>query len=151
MIEVPAAALRARDLAPAVDFFSIGTNDLTQFQLGLDRASAGRAPAHHPAVLRLVARTVEVARTLGIPVAVCGEAASDLLGLQLFLGLGVDEVSVGAARVGVVRGWLRDLDYGSAARVAQLALQASNAEEVEAVVRSSGVSASGGEAGDASR
>jgi phosphoenolpyruvate-protein kinase (PTS system EI component) len=151
MVEVPAAVTMADRIAPVVDFFSIGTNDLTQFQLGLDRGSAGRAPAHHPAVLRLVARTVEVAGTLGIPVAVCGEAASDLLGLQLFLGLGVNEVSVGAARVGVVRDWLRALDYTSAARVAQLALQASNAEEVEAVVRSSGVSASGGEAGDAGR
>jgi phosphoenolpyruvate-protein kinase (PTS system EI component) len=139
MIEVPAAVTMVDRIAPVVDFFSIGTNDLTQFQLGLDRASAGRAPAHHPAVLRLIARTVEVAGSFGIPVAVCGEAASDLLGLQLFLGLGVDEVSVGAARVGVVRGWLRDLDFGSAARVAQLALLASNAEEVEAVVRSSGL------------
>jgi len=140
MVEVPAAVTMADRIAPLVDFFSIGTNDLTQFQLGLDRGSAGRAPAHHPAVLRLVARTVEVAGSSGVQVAVCGEAASDLLGLQLFLGLGVDEVSVGAARVGIVRGWLRELDYGSAARVAQLALQASNAQEVEAIVRGSGFS-----------
>jgi phosphoenolpyruvate-protein kinase (PTS system EI component) len=149
MIEVPAAVTMADRIAPQVDFFSIGTNDLTQFQLGLDRGSAGKAPAHHPAVLRLVARTVEVARERGIPVDVCGEAASDLTGLQAFVGLGVDEISVGAARVGLVRCWLRDLSYERAAEQATLALAASSADEVEKLF--SGPGASFRECGDTGR
>jgi phosphoenolpyruvate-protein kinase (PTS system EI component) len=149
MIEVPAAVTMADRIAPQVDFFSIGTNDLTQFQLGLDRGSAGKAPAHHPAVLRLVARTVEVARKRGILVDVCGEAASDLTGLQAFVGLGVDEISVGAARVGLVRCWLRELTYARAAAQATRALAAANAEEVENLFSRGG--ASFRECGDAGR
>jgi phosphoenolpyruvate-protein kinase (PTS system EI component) len=87
-----------------------------------------------------VARTVEAARVRGIPVDVCGEAASELNGLQAFVGLGVDEISVGAARVGLVRCWLRGLVYQRAAELARLALAASTAEEVEELFRVAGES-----------
>src|SRR5439155_13190719 len=87
MVEVPAAAAMAGSLARHVDFFSIGTNDLTQFTLGLDRLRPGQAAAYHPGVLRLVALTVEAARKARIPVDVCGEAASDPVAMPLLLGL----------------------------------------------------------------
>ena len=135
MIEVPAAAAMATHLAPMVDFFSIGTNDLTNFQLGLDRSAPGEAPAHHPAVLRLIAETTRAAREAGILVDVCGEAASDPVAMPLLLGLGVDELSVGAARVGTVRDWVRALSQAEARAVAERALEAASAAEVEELVR----------------
>jgi phosphoenolpyruvate-protein phosphotransferase len=135
MVEVPAAATLADRLAAEVDFFSIGTNDLTQFVLGLDRTTPGRAPAHHPAVLRLIDATVRAAHAAGLVVDVCGEAASDPVGLPLLLGLGVDELSVGAARVGTVRAWTRALEHAAAQDVASLALNAASAADVESLVR----------------
>ena len=135
MVEVPAAAVMADRLAPEVGMFSIGTNDLTSFQLGLDRTRPGAAPAHHPAVLRLVAATVAAARTPGIPVEVCGEAASNPLVMPLLVGLGVDELSVGAAAVARVRSWVRALDYERAAAIALRALDAESAAEVESLER----------------
>ncbi len=135
MIEVPAAATLAERLAGEVDFFSIGTNDLTQFQLGIDRAVPGRAPAHHPAVLRLIDATVRAAHAGGVVVDVCGEAASDRIGLPLLLGLDVDELSVGAARVGALRAWTRALDQAEARKLALRALDAASAAEVERLVR----------------
>jgi phosphoenolpyruvate-protein phosphotransferase len=135
MVEVPAAAVMADRLAPEVGMFSIGTNDLTSFQLGLDRARPGAAPAHHPAVLRLVAATVAAASTAGIPVEVCGEAASNPLVMPLLVGLGVDELSVGAAAVARVRSWVRALDYEQAAAIALRALDAESAAEVESLER----------------
>jgi phosphoenolpyruvate-protein kinase (PTS system EI component) len=135
MVEVPAAATLADRLAAEVDFFSIGTNDLTHYQLGTDRAAPGRAPAHHPAVLRLVDATVRAAHAAGVVVGVCGEAASDPTGLPLLLGLGVDELSVGAARVGAVRAWTRALDQAAARAIATRALDAAGPAEVEALVR----------------
>ena len=134
MIEVPLAARRAGSLAEACDFFSIGTNDLTQLQLGIDRSRPGEAPAHHPEVLRLIESTVAGAATRGIPVEVCGEAASDPISLPLLVGLGVDELSVGAARVGAVRRAVRQLDYEEARRLAEFALRAAGAAEVKGLV-----------------
>jgi phosphoenolpyruvate-protein kinase (PTS system EI component) len=92
---------------------------------------------------------VEVARERGIPVDVCGEAASDVTGLQAFVGLGVDEISVGAARVGLVRCWLRELSYARAAAQVTRALAAADAEEVENLFSGAGVSFR--ECGDAGR
>jgi phosphoenolpyruvate-protein kinase (PTS system EI component) len=86
--------------------------------------------AHHPLVLRLVAQTVEAAKAAGIPVEVCGEAASDPLTVPLLVGLGVDELSVGASRVAAVRRWVRALDYTNVRRTAAAALELSDAVEV---------------------
>jgi phosphoenolpyruvate-protein kinase (PTS system EI component) len=131
MIEVPGAAALADQIVAEVDFLSIGTNDLTALQLGLDRSQPGAKPAHHPAVLRLVDGVCRAARSSGISVAVCGEAASDPVAMPLLVGLGVVELSVGSSRVGRVRGWVRALDHASAVTVAQLALAAESAEDVE--------------------
>ena len=136
MIEVPAAAVMADRIAREVGMFSIGTNDLTSLQLGIDRDPAlGDAPAHHPAVLQLIADTVDAARTFGIPVEVCGEAASNPLVMPLLVGLGVDELSVGAAAVARVRAWVRALSYEEASGIAHRALAAESAPEVESLER----------------
>ncbi|HVC40684.1 MAG TPA: putative PEP-binding protein [Candidatus Saccharimonadales bacterium] len=135
MVEVPAAAAMADRIAPEVGMFSIGTNDLTSFQLGIDRTRPGGSPAHHPAVLQLVADTVDAARAAGIPVEICGEAASNPVVMPLLVGLGVDELSVGAAAVARVRAWVRALDYGEASRIARRALEAESAAEVESLER----------------
>jgi phosphoenolpyruvate-protein phosphotransferase len=136
MIEVPAAVAMADRLAAEVGLLSIGTNDLSSFQLGRDRSGPGGATAHHPAVLRLIADTVDAARRAGITVEVCGEAASDPSTMPLLLGLGVDELSVGAAMVGSVRAWVRALDHGEAQTVARRAIEAESAAEVQALTRS---------------
>jgi phosphoenolpyruvate-protein phosphotransferase len=134
MIEVPLAARRASLLAEVCDFFSIGTNDLSQLQLGIDRSRPGEAPAHHPEVLQLIASTVAGAAHRGIPVEVCGEAASDPISLPLLVGLGVDELSVGASRVGGVRRAVRRLRYDETQHLARLALAATGAAEVAELV-----------------
>jgi phosphoenolpyruvate-protein kinase (PTS system EI component) len=134
MIETREAAARADEIARASDFLSIGTNDLTASALGADRFAPGEAVAHHPRVLALVARTVEAAQAAGIPVEVCGEAASDPITAPLLVGLGVDELSVGASRVGAVRRWVRALDYGEARRMASAALELADAVQVARLV-----------------
>jgi phosphoenolpyruvate-protein kinase (PTS system EI component) len=131
MVEVPAAVAMVRLLAPLVDFLSIGTNDLTHFHLGLERSTGRPAPAHHPAVLGLIKQTVDAAREVGVPVAVCGEAASHPVAMPLLVGLGVEELSVGAARVGEVRRWVRLLERSRCADVVERALAAESASDVE--------------------
>ena len=123
MVEVAATAAAAAMFAPAVDFFSIGTNDLASEVLGLDRADPGTRPAltADPRVLTLIERVVHAARTAGVKVSVCGDAAADPLVLPLLLGLGVRTLSVGAARVPQVARWIEDTDTkAAAARAAQV-------------------------------
>jgi phosphoenolpyruvate-protein kinase (PTS system EI component) len=143
MVELPEAAERAAELVAEVDFVSIGTNDLTATTLGLDRFAAGAAPAHHPRVLGLVAKTVRAARAAGIPVEVCGEAASDPLCVPLLVGLGADELSVGAARVGTVREWVRGLEFGEAVELAERALTQADAPGVARLVEPLGLGENG--------
>jgi phosphoenolpyruvate-protein kinase (PTS system EI component) len=132
MVELQATAAMADTFAPAVDFFSIGTNDLTGEVLGLDRRDPAAKPAlaAHPRVLALIARVADAGRRAGIPVSVCGDSAADPLVLPLLLGLGVNTLSVPAARVQRVRSWLRDLDTLAAQALAAEALRASTADEV---------------------
>jgi phosphoenolpyruvate-protein phosphotransferase (PTS system enzyme I) len=102
MIETPAAALTAEMLAPEVDFFSIGTNDLTQYVMAADRANPHLASLYrcdHPAVLRAIAMVCDAARQAGIEVAVCGEAAAQPRMIPVLVGLGVDELSMSPACV----------------------------------------------------
>jgi phosphoenolpyruvate-protein kinase (PTS system EI component) len=134
MIEVPGAVAMIDEIVREADFLSIGTNDLTALQLGLDRSDPGAKPAHHPAVLRLIDAVCTAAHASRVAVAVCGEAASDPVAMPLLLGIGVDELSVGASRVGRVRAWVRALDHDSAVTVARLALAADSAEAVERLV-----------------
>ncbi|GAA0568659.1 phosphoenolpyruvate--protein phosphotransferase [Halomonas salifodinae] len=117
MIEVPSAALCAASLAAEADFLSIGTNDLTQYTLAMDRedpALTARADVLHPAVLRLIQATVAGARGR-CPVGVCGAAAGDDLAAPLLVALGVDELSVEPARVPAVKAALRRLDAAALA------------------------------------
>jgi phosphoenolpyruvate-protein kinase (PTS system EI component) len=135
MIETPEAVRNAPAIAERSDFLSIGTNDLTASTLGLNRFAANTARAHHPLVVQSIAASVVAAHEAGIPIEVCGEAASDPLMLPLLVGLGIDEISVGAARVGTVREWIRQLDAEEAAGLARSALTMDAAEEVEWAVR----------------
>lgn len=102
MIEVPSAAMSAKALARHVDFMSIGTNDLTQYTLAADRVNQRVAylySAFHPAVLNLIKMTVDACKEAAIPVSICGEVAGDLLGLPIFVGMGVDMLSMNPARI----------------------------------------------------
>jgi phosphoenolpyruvate-protein kinase (PTS system EI component) len=132
MVESVAAVEAAGELAAAADFLSIGTNDLAHAAVGSARFAGAAPPVHDPRVLVLIARTAEAARKAGIPLEVCGDAASDPIVAPLLVGLGVDELSVGAAQVGRVRGWVRDMH--DVARTAREALSLSSAEEVERLV-----------------
>jgi phosphoenolpyruvate-protein kinase (PTS system EI component) len=135
MIELPEAAEAAHEIAAECDFLSVGTNDLTHATLGTDRFAHGEAPAHDPRVLRHIASATRAAKDAGIPLEVCGEAASDPLTVPLLVGLGVDELSVGAARVGTVRAWIRGLEYEVAAELAREVLEARDAAAVERLAR----------------
>jgi phosphoenolpyruvate-protein kinase (PTS system EI component) len=108
MVEVASTAAAAERFAPGVDFFSIGTNDLTSEVLGMDRADPRMRPAlaADPRVLGLIAHVVTVAGAAGVKVSVCGDAAADPAVLPLLLGLGVRTFSVGAARLPQVAGWI---------------------------------------------
>jgi phosphoenolpyruvate-protein kinase (PTS system EI component) len=136
MIETPLAAQNAAPIAEHSAFLSIGTNDLTAATLGADRFAANAARAYDPRVLRSIARTVAAAHDAGIALEVCGEAASDTVMLPLLVGLGVDEVSVGAARVGEVRSWIRGLSAEQSEGLARSALTLDTADEVARAVRS---------------
>jgi len=118
MVEVAATAAAAGSFADTVDFFSVGTNDLASEVLGVDRADPGSRPAlaADPRVLALIANVVRAAAAAGVKVSVCGDAAADPLVLPLLLGLGVRTLSVGAARVPRVAGWIAATDTAAAAR-----------------------------------
>ena len=131
MIETPRAADAADALARLAGFVSVGTNDLAASTLGVDRFASAGSMAHHPRVLAAIAQAVAAARREGIPMEVCGEAASDPVALPLLVGLGVDEVSVGASRVGAVRAWVRELMYAEAQELAQRALACTTVDQVE--------------------
>ncbi|HYY12359.1 MAG TPA: putative PEP-binding protein, partial [Kineosporiaceae bacterium] len=133
MVEVPATALKARAFAPYADFFSIGTNDLTQYALAAERgndAVAALSDPLDPGVLALVA----AAASAGTPVAVCGEVAADERAAGLLLGLGVRELSVTPSAVATVKQAVRDVDLGVAADLAARALQAPDAAAVRALL-----------------
>lgn len=125
MIEIPSSALLAPTLAAEVDFFSVGTNDLTQYTLAIDRGHpelSAQADGLHPAVLRLIQMTVEAAHAQGKWVGVCGELASDTAAIPVLVGLGVDELSVSARQIPLVKARLREFDLADAQTCAQLAL-----------------------------
>lgn len=136
MIEVPSAAILAPELARLADFFSIGTNDLTQYVLAADRGNPSLArlqDALHPAVLRTIASIVAGADGAGIPVAVCGELAGDPAGALVLVGLGVDELSADAASLDGIRGALAGVTAAELRELAARALAATDAETVRAL------------------
>ncbi|RYY47598.1 MAG: phosphoenolpyruvate--protein phosphotransferase [Sphingomonadales bacterium] len=138
MVETPAAAITADTIATEADFLSIGTNDLTQYTLAMDRenpAVAGGVDALHPAVLRMIARSCEGGARHGKTVGVCGGLASDPLGIPLLIGLGVTELSVVPAFVPEAKALVRRLDRDRCRALAAQALDADSAAEVRAFVR----------------
>ncbi|WP_207481992.1 phosphoenolpyruvate--protein phosphotransferase [Arenibaculum pallidiluteum] len=138
MIEVPSAVMMADRLAREVSFFSIGTNDLTQYVLAMDRLHpvlAPQADGLHPAVLRMVERTVAAAREAGIWVGACGGIAGDPAGAVLLAGLGVSELSVAIPAVPSVKARLRGISMAEAEHAARAALDCARAAEVRALVR----------------
>lgn len=133
MIEVPSAVAMADELATQVDFFSIGTNDLTQYTLAMDRLHpmlAKQADALHPAVLRMIDRTVRAAESAGIWVGVCGGMAADPQGAVILTGLGVKELSVSIPSVAAVKAQLRKLSLSGAKSLARKALACRNTAAV---------------------
>ena len=138
MIETPAAAVLAEQYAEVADFFSLGTNDLTQYALCMDRtnpALAARIDAFHPAVLRLIEMAARGAATHARPLGVCGAMASDPLAVPLLLGLGVSELSVSPAVIPEIKAVVRRLELAECQRIAQAALRNDNAESTRALLR----------------
>ncbi|WP_263260337.1 phosphoenolpyruvate--protein phosphotransferase [Pseudomonas sp. RIT-PI-S] len=137
MIEVPSAALLAPVLAAEVDFFSVGTNDLTQYTLAIDRGHptlSAQADGLHPAVLQLIDITVRAAHAHGKWVGVCGELAADPLAVPVLVGLGVDELSVSARSIAEVKAVVRGLTLATSQGLARRALAAASAGEVRALM-----------------
>ena len=133
MIEVPGAALMADQLAGEADFFSIGTNDLTQYVMAADRGLSSLNSYHdaaHPAVLRLCRRVIEAARAQQLPVGVCGYAAADPVLAMLFAAMGVTELSVAPASVNSIKATIDALDPERAAALLAAGLQAGDADQV---------------------
>ena len=139
MIETPAAVLIADRLAEVSAFFSIGTNDLTQYTLAVDRGNArlaARFTPHHPSIVRQLHQVLQVGRSAGIPVSVCGEMASEPLSAVLLLGLGYDRLSVSPPALPLVKWVVRTVPEPAAARAAESALAAASAEDVSESLRS---------------
>jgi phosphocarrier protein FPr len=137
MVEVPATAIMAAQFAREASFFSIGTNDLTQYTLAMDRGHpklARQVDGLSPAVLRLVAHTVRGAQPLGRRIGVCGAIASDPDAVPILLGVGVDELSVSLPAVPAVKAQIRGLRLDECQRLAERALAAESAQEVRALV-----------------
>ncbi|MQA57056.1 phosphoenolpyruvate--protein phosphotransferase [Pseudomonas piscis] len=137
MVEVPSAALLAPVLAKEVDFFSVGTNDLTQYTLAIDRGHptlSAQADGLHPAVLQLIDITVRAAHAHGKWVGVCGELAADPLAVPVLVGLGVDELSVSGRSIAEVKARIRELSLAQARTLAQQALAVGSANDVRALV-----------------
>jgi multiphosphoryl transfer protein len=132
MVEIPSAALLSNALAEHVDFFSIGTNDLTQYTLAAERgnpALAHLSDALHPAVLALIKKVVEAAHSHGKWVGVCGELAGDPQAAPILVGLGVDELSLTSTGIPRIKAIVRDLDYSKAQELAEKILVTHNATE----------------------
>jgi len=138
MIEVPSAVAIADALARECDFFSIGTNDLVQYALAVDRVNEKIAHMYqpaHPAILRYIRDTVRAARRAHIPCSICGEMAGDPLYTELLVGLGVDSLSMSAVAIPIVRSQIASIRYSSAKRFAKNLLNLSSVEEIKTLLR----------------
>ncbi len=137
MVETPAAAMTAHELARYADFFSIGTNDLVQYTLAVDRGNARLAPLYtpfHPSVLRLMQRTAQAGHEAGIEVGVCGEVASNPLGIYMLLGLGITAFSVAPSALPEIKKVIRSVPAAHAREAVAEALRAQTPAAVVAVL-----------------
>ena len=138
MMEVPAAAVMAKEFAKEADFFSIGTNDLTQYTLALDRAHPTLnflSDSLNPSVLKMVKFIVDGAKAENKPVGVCGAVASDPAGAILLIGLGVRALSVVPSSVADIKALIRKLDIKKCEEVANKALNCTSVADVRSLVK----------------
>ena len=134
MIEVPSAAVIADLLATEADFFAIGTNDLIQYSLAIDRGNENVSYLYeplHPALLRLIKGVIDAGKRAGIPVSMCGEMASDPIYAIVLLGLGLENFSMNPSAIPVVKNVIRSVRYRDCRRIAEAALQKKTAQEIE--------------------
>lgn len=144
MIEIPSAALSADLIAAEVDFLSLGTNDLVQYTLAVDRLNekvAGLYQPTHPAILRLITHTVEAARHAGIRACICGEMAADVELTPLLIGLGLNELSVAAGQVPRIKHAIRKLNAQACTELAKAAKKLGSAQEILDVSRANAMQA----------
>jgi phosphotransferase system enzyme I (PtsI) len=137
MIEVPSAAVIADLLATEADFFAIGTNDLIQYSLAIDRGNENVSYLYeplHPGILRLVKTVIDAGKRAGIPVELCGEMASDPLYAIVLLGLGLEIFSMNPSSIPVIKNVIRSVRYRDCRRIAEIALQKKTAQEIEEFV-----------------
>jgi len=137
MIEIPSAAMTADIIAEESDFFSIGTNDLIQYSLAVDRGNEKvgyLGESHHPAVLRFLKRIIDAAHAQGIKAAMCGELAGDPSAAAILLGLGLDEFSMTASVIPQIKGIIRGTSFESCKKLADAALNGRSISEVRALV-----------------
>jgi phosphotransferase system enzyme I (PtsI) len=134
MIEVPSAAVIADMLATEADFFAIGTNDLIQYSLAIDRGNENVSYLYeplHPALLRLIKGVIDAGKRAGIPVSMCGEMASDPIYAIVLLGLGLEIFSMNPSSIPVVKNVIRSVRYKDCKRIAEACLQKKTAQEIE--------------------
>lgn len=139
MIEVPSAVIMADALADIVDFFSLGTNDLVQYTLAIDRGN--REVAHlfqplHPAIIRMMKHVATVAREKGVDTYICGEMAGDPLNVPILIGLGLEELSMNPQAIPAVKSMIREIDAESCARFLEDVLQLTAVQEIIELVES---------------
>jgi phosphotransferase system enzyme I (PtsP) len=134
MVEVPSAVLQAEELAREVDFLSLGTNDLIQYLLAVDRNNRKVAPLYeplHPAVLRAVAATVRAAKKAGRPLGICGEMAADPVCTLILVGLGIEQLSMGSFYIPSIKRLVRSIEYSTARDMARKVLEMPSAQEIK--------------------
>ena len=138
MIEVPSAVVMANELAGHVDFFSIGTNDLIQYSMAIDRSN--RRVAHlyqalNPAVLKMIKMTYDAAQKNGIEVVMCGEMAGDPINIPVLLGLGLTNLSMNSASIPVIKKMIRNMDFQQAGKNAKKLFEFQTTEETTAFIQ----------------
>jgi phosphotransferase system enzyme I (PtsI) len=137
MVEVPSAALIADILAKEVDFFAIGTNDLIQYSLAIDRSNENVGYLYeplHPALLRLIKGIIDAGKAAGIPVSLCGEMAADPIYAVVLIGLGLELFSMNPSSIPIIKNIIRSVRYRDCRRIAEMALQKRTAQEIEEFV-----------------
>ncbi|MFC1816798.1 putative PEP-binding protein [Thermodesulfobacteriota bacterium] len=138
MIEVPSAVIMADVMAEAVDFFSIGTNDLIQYTMAIDRGNSQVAHLYHPlhpAIVRMIKHVADVAKDKGIKVFMCGEMAGDPVHIPILLGLGMDELSMNPQTIPTVKSMIRSLKMTDAQLFVKDVLKQSTAADIENLVQ----------------